>query len=95
MLKEGYTPHDMLKSLFHVSYLYWLEKYAGIESKSIVDDCKVGGKLQISLDYVQREFDHAKHDGQIVGWLTDGLVARPLPYRIRPVCGSSSSQSPK
>ncbi|CAN6487110.1 unnamed protein product [Victoria cruziana] len=82
-LKEGCTPRDMLKSLFHVSYMYWLEESVGIETRGAVEDCKPGGKLQLSYEYVQREFSHANRDGQAAGWYTDGLVARPLPYRIR------------
>ncbi|GAB4857989.1 Protein root UVB sensitive 1, chloroplastic [Ancistrocladus abbreviatus] len=81
-LKEDASLQDMLKSLFQVNYLYWLEKNAGIMSKSICDDCRQGGKLQISLDYVQREFNHLKNDAELVGWITDGLIARPLPCRI-------------
>ncbi|KAF3781058.1 root UVB sensitive 1 protein [Nymphaea thermarum] len=82
-LKEGCTPRDMLKSLFHVCYMYWLEQNVGIETRGAVEDCKPGGKLQLSYEYVQREFSHVKSDGQAAGWYTDGLVARPLPYRIR------------
>ncbi|KAF6141808.1 hypothetical protein GIB67_031875 [Kingdonia uniflora] len=83
VLKEGYSPQDMFKSLFQVNYLYWLEKNVGIESRSAADDCKPGGKLQISLDYAQRELNHVKNDGALAGWITDGLIARPLPNRIR------------
>ncbi|KAK9102803.1 hypothetical protein Sjap_020057 [Stephania japonica] len=83
ILKEGSSPQDMLKSLFHVNYLYWLEKNVGIESGSISNDCKSGGKLKLSLDYVQREFNHARNDGELAGWSVDGLIARPLPNRIR------------
>lgn len=72
----------MLKSLFHVNYLYWLERNAGIKMTSTGDDCKPGGRLHISLDYVQREFNHAKLDGELAGWTTEGLIARPLPNRI-------------
>ncbi|KAK9148529.1 hypothetical protein Scep_007286 [Stephania cephalantha] len=82
ILKEGSSPKDMLKSLFHVNYLYWLEKNVGIESGSISNDCKSGGKLQISLDYVQREFNHVRNDGELAGWSVDGLIVRPLPNRI-------------
>ncbi|KAL7187887.1 hypothetical protein ACSBR1_037856 [Camellia fascicularis] len=89
ILKESSLPQDMLKSLFHVSYLYWLEKNAGIKTRSMVDDCRPGGKLQISLEYIQREFNHVKNDGQLAGWATDGLIARPLPNRIRLGCASS------
>ncbi|KAL7166559.1 hypothetical protein ACSBR2_037267 [Camellia fascicularis] len=89
ILKESSLPQDMLKSLFHVSYLYWLEKNAGIKTRSVVDDCRPGGKLQISLEYIQREFNHVKNDGQLAGWATDGLIARPLPNRIRLGCASS------
>ncbi|KAI3900067.1 hypothetical protein MKW98_000967 [Papaver atlanticum] len=92
VLKEGSSPQDMLKSLFHVNYLYWLEKNVGIEAKSAADDCRPSGKLQISLDYVNREFDHVKHDGTTAGWITEGLIARPLPNRIRlEYCGASSA----
>ncbi|MQL98013.1 hypothetical protein Taro_030728 [Colocasia esculenta] len=97
VLKEDSTPEDMLKSLFHVNYLYWLEKNLGFEPRNIIDECKHGGRLQISLDYVQREFSHIKRDGQQHGWATDGLIARPLPNRIQVVevasCQASSSGS--
>ncbi|CAM8920309.1 unnamed protein product [Rhodiola kirilowii] len=82
ILKESSTPQDMLKSLFHVNYLYWLERNAGIKMTSTGDDCQPGGRLHISLDYVQREFNHVKLDGELAGWTTEGLIARPLPNRI-------------
>lgn len=82
VLKETCSPQDMLKALFHVNYLYWLEKNAGIEGTSAANDCKRGGRLQISLGYVDREFNHVKNDGESMGWVTDGLIARPLPIRI-------------
>uniref|UniRef100_A0A7N0TWG1 Protein root UVB sensitive 1, chloroplastic n=1 Tax=Kalanchoe fedtschenkoi TaxID=63787 RepID=A0A7N0TWG1_KALFE len=82
ILKDSSTPQDMLKSLFHVNYLYWLERNAGIKMTSTGDDCQPGGRLHISLDYIQREFNHAKLDGELVGWTTEGLIARPLPNRI-------------
>lgn len=74
----------MLKSLFQVNYLFWLEKNAGITARSADVDSRPGGRLQVALEYVQREFDHVKSDSAAVGWLTDGLIARPLPNRIRP-----------
>ncbi|PKA65391.1 glutamate N-acetyltransferase / amino-acid N-acetyltransferase [Apostasia shenzhenica] len=77
ILKEDSSPEDMLKSLFHVNYLYWLERNVGIEQSSIVHGCRPGGRLQISLEYIQREFAHVKYDGSQYGWLTDGLIARP------------------
>ncbi|CAN8254995.1 unnamed protein product [Cochlearia groenlandica] len=83
MLKESASPQDMLRSLFQVNYLYWLEKNAGIEASSTFSDCKPGGRLHISLDYVRREFEHAKEDSELVGWVTEGLIARPQPNRIR------------
>ncbi|KAH1106655.1 hypothetical protein J1N35_010423 [Gossypium stocksii] len=85
VLKESCSPQDMLKSVFQVNYLYWLERNAGIESRGASNDCRQGGRLQISLEYVQREFNHVKIDSESVGWVTDGLIARPLPNRIRPV----------
>lgn len=84
VLKESSSPQDMLKSLFQVNYLYWLERNAGIEASGASIDCRVGGRLLISLDYVQREFNHVKIDSESVGWVTDGLIARPLANRIRP-----------
>lgn len=74
----------MLKSLFHANYLYWLERNAGIKLKNAFDDCRPGGRLQISLEYVQREFNHVKYDWELAGWAAEGLIARPLPNRIRP-----------
>ncbi|GKD32118.1 protein root UVB sensitive 1, chloroplastic, partial [Tanacetum coccineum] len=84
ILKDVCTPQDMLKSMFHVSYLYWLEKNVGLNSVGIFDDCGPGGMLQISSEYVEREFNHAKRDGELAGWVTDSLIARPKPNRIRP-----------
>ncbi|KAI9153072.1 hypothetical protein LWI28_005463 [Acer negundo] len=84
VLKESCLPQDMLKSLFQVNYLYWLERNAGIVGRSVAADCRAGGRLQISLEYVEREFNHVKNDSASVGWVTDGLIARPLPNRIRP-----------
>ncbi|XP_004292905.1 PREDICTED: protein root UVB sensitive 1, chloroplastic [Fragaria vesca subsp. vesca] len=90
VLKETSSLQDMLKALFHVNYLYWLEKNAGIEAKGTSIDCRPGGRLEMSLDYVRREFDIIKTDGESVGWVTDGLIARPAPNRIRPVYEASS-----
>ncbi|XP_061341752.1 protein root UVB sensitive 1, chloroplastic [Gastrolobium bilobum] len=84
VLKENCSQLDMLKALFQVNYLYWLEKKAGIEGRGVLNDSKPGGRLHISLDYVEREFNHVRNDGESVGWVTDGLIARPLPNRIRP-----------
>ncbi|GJR42337.1 retrotransposon protein, putative, ty1-copia subclass [Tanacetum coccineum] len=53
--------------MFNVSYLYWLEKNVGLNSIGISDDCGPGGMLQISLEYVEREFNHAKCDGELAG----------------------------
>ncbi|GJN27914.1 hypothetical protein PR202_gb15978 [Eleusine coracana subsp. coracana] len=83
VLKEGSSPEDMLKSLFHVNYLYWLERYMGFRPSNAASECRRGGRLEVSLDYAQREFSHVKHDGSNGGWVMDGLIARPLPVRIR------------
>ncbi|XP_010540714.1 PREDICTED: protein root UVB sensitive 1, chloroplastic [Tarenaya hassleriana] len=93
MLKESSTPKDMLKSLFQVNYLYWLEKQAGMEATGTDAECRPGGRLHSSLDYVRREFEHVRTDSESVGWVTDGLIARPLPNRIRPGHFSPSSNS--
>lgn len=84
VLKESSSPQDMLKSVFQVNYLYWLERNAGIEASGACSDCRLGGRLQISLEYVQREFNHVKIDSESVGWVSDGLIARPLSNRIYP-----------
>ncbi|XP_004512305.1 protein root UVB sensitive 1, chloroplastic [Cicer arietinum] len=84
VLKENCSQLDMLKALFQVNYLYWLEKNAGIEGRGALYDCKPGGRLRISLEYAEREFNHARNDGESAGWIADGLIARPLPNRIRP-----------
>lgn len=83
VIKETSSPRDMLKSMFHVNFLYWLERNAGIKGRSTLDDCRPGGRLQISLEYVQREFNHVINDSELVGWVTDSLIARPLPNRVR------------
>ncbi|XP_078437689.1 root UVB sensitive-like protein (Protein of unknown function, DUF647) [Wolffia australiana] len=83
VLKEESTPADMLKSLFHVSYLYWLERNLGSEPGGIEADCGRGGRLRISLEYAQREFGHVQTDSRRLGWAADGLIARPQPARIR------------
>ncbi|KAM0911792.1 hypothetical protein ACQ4PT_013219 [Festuca glaucescens] len=83
VLKEGSSPEDMLKSIFHVNYLYWLEKYMGFKPFNVAAECRPGGRLEASLDYVQREFTHVKLDGSNSGWVMDGLIARPSPVRIR------------
>ncbi|XP_047047054.1 protein root UVB sensitive 1, chloroplastic-like [Lolium rigidum] len=83
VLKEGSSPEDMLKSIFHVNYLYWLEKYMGFKPFNVAAECRPGGRLDASLDYVQREFTHVKLDGSNSGWVMDGLIARPSPVRIR------------
>ncbi|CAM0904977.1 unnamed protein product [Alopecurus aequalis] len=83
VLKEGSSPEDMLKSVFHVNYLYWLEKYMGFKPFNVASECRPGGRLEASLDYVQREFTHVKHDGSNTGWVMDGLIARPSPVRVR------------
>ncbi|KAM5565318.1 protein root UVB sensitive 1, chloroplastic [Rosa sericea] len=90
VLKETSSLQDMLKALFHVNYLYWLEKNAGYEAKGTSIDCRPGGRLEMSLDYVRREFNHVKTDGESAGWVTDGLIARPAPNRIRPGYEASS-----
>lgn len=83
VLKEGSSPEDMLKSVFHANYLYWLEKYMGFKPFNVATECRPGGRLEASLDYVQREFTHVKLDGSNSGWVMDGLIARPSPVRIR------------
>ncbi|XP_044467266.1 protein root UVB sensitive 1, chloroplastic isoform X3 [Mangifera indica] len=93
VLKESSSPLDMLKSLFQVNYLYWLERNAGIVARGASTDCRQGGRLQISLEYVQREFNHVKSDSAAAGWVTDGLIARPLPNRFRPGCLGSLTSS--
>lgn len=93
VLKESSSPQDMLKSLFQVSYLYWLENNAGIKSSGVSDDCKPGGRLQMSLEYIRWEYNHVKNDSVVAGWVTDGLIARPLPNRIRPGCAIASPAS--
>ncbi|KAK1370926.1 hypothetical protein POM88_037018 [Heracleum sosnowskyi] len=42
------------------------------------------GKLQISLEYVQREFNHVKCDGELAGWvlLVDFFMVDQLTSQI-------------
>jgi hypothetical protein len=60
----------------------------GFRPSNAASECRSGGRLEASLDYAQREFSHVKHDGCNGGWVMDGLIARPLPVRIR--IGNSS-----
>lgn len=83
VLKEGSSAQDMLRSMFQVSYLYWLERNAGIKPNTTINDCRLGGRLRISLEYVQNEFNHVKNDSEVNGWIVDGLIARPLSNRVR------------
>lgn len=83
VLKESSSAQDMLRSIFQVSYLYWLERNAGIKPNTTINDCRLGGRLQISLEYVQNEFNHVKNDSEVAGWIFDGLIARPLSNRVR------------
>jgi hypothetical protein len=82
ILKEKCSTEDMLKSVFQVNYLYWLERNMGFEQRPAAEECAPGGMLQMSLDYVSRELVHAKHDAEQTGWDTHTLIARPLPNRI-------------
>ncbi|KAK6945689.1 hypothetical protein RJ641_013233 [Dillenia turbinata] len=72
------TPQDMVKRLFHANHLHWLERF-GIKSRRALEDCRIG------VEYVQSEVNHVKHDAGVVGWPTDGLIAKPLPNRIVPI----------
>jgi hypothetical protein len=83
ILKEKCSTEDMLKSMFQVNYLYWLERNMGLEPRSVTEDCAPSGMLHMSLDYISREMVHAKHDAEHTGWDTHALIARPLPNRIR------------
>ncbi|GJX61133.1 pentatricopeptide repeat-containing protein [Tanacetum coccineum] len=58
-------------------YLYWLEKNVGLNSTGISDDCGPVGMLQISLEYVEREFNHAKRDGELAGWEQRDMTPGP------------------
>ncbi|XP_078169227.1 root UVB sensitive-like protein (Protein of unknown function, DUF647) [Carex rostrata] len=83
ILKEKCSTEDMLKSVFQVNYLYWLERNMGFEQRPAAEECTPGGMLYMSLDYVSRELMHAKRDAEQTGWDTHALIARPLPNRIR------------
>lgn len=82
ILKSGASPQDMLRAMFQVCHLYWLERHLGVESRKIINDCMAGGKLALSHDFVVREFDNIQKRAATVGWYPEGLVARPLPFRV-------------
>ncbi|GJZ44639.1 protein root UVB sensitive 1, chloroplastic, partial [Tanacetum coccineum] len=88
ILKDVCTPQDMLMSMFHVSYLYWLEKNVGLNSIGISDDCGPGGMLQISLEYVEREFNHAKRDGELAGPRSEISPRLTAQFPTHPSCAS-------
>ncbi|KAJ4779784.1 hypothetical protein LUZ62_064041 [Rhynchospora pubera] len=83
ILKEKCSTEDMLKSVFQVNYLYWLERNMGLVQKAAAEECAPGGRLQLSLEYISRELVHAKRDAEQTGWDTHALISRPLPNRIR------------
>lgn len=55
----------------------------GFKPFNVASESRPGGRLEASLDYVQREFTHVKLDGSNSGWVMDGLIARPSPVRVR------------
>jgi hypothetical protein len=89
ILKEKCSTEYMLKSVFQVNYLYWLERNMGLEPRS-AEECASSGMLLISLDYVGREMVHAKRDAEHTGWDTHALIARPSPNIIHPPSESDS-----
>lgn len=75
LLKMGATSHDLLRMMLQVCYLYQL--HCG--NSDLSDD----GALKISYRYMADRFERVQHDLVSSGWVTsDGLVSRPLPYRL-------------
>ncbi|GJW94888.1 RNA-directed DNA polymerase, eukaryota [Tanacetum coccineum] len=76
---------SMARDLYHKiasCYLYWLEKNVGLNSIGISDDCGPGGMLQISLEYVEREFNHAKRDGELADYRNTGFRNDKVDYKL-------------
>ncbi|KAG6782077.1 hypothetical protein POTOM_011465 [Populus tomentosa] len=67
-----------LTNSYSVLYLNYLQQSA----RSISADCRPGGRLRISLEYAQREFNHVKNNSGSMVWVTVGLIARPSPNRV-------------
>lgn len=82
ILKNKASPQDMLRAMFQICHLYWLERHLGVESRKIINDCMAGGKLALSHDFMVREFDNLQKKAATVGWYPEGLVARPSPFRV-------------
>eukprot|EP00249_Psilotum_nudum_P017342 c26271_g1_i1 orf=283-2385(-) len=79
LLKEGATAHDLLKVMLQASYLYQLETERALLAGKLPADYD---SLKLSHDMVQEKYEHVKELLVCAGWVTDGLVSRPKPYRL-------------
>lgn len=79
LLKEGATSHDLLKLILQVCYLHQLRSGPAEEDR----DFYVSSSIEISYRLVVEKFDLVQKELSLAGWsISDGLVARPSPYRL-------------
>lgn len=81
ILKVGCTSHDLLKLMLQVCYLYQLQNGGPWATGKL--DSHVASPVEISYRLTVDNFDRLQQELASAGWTTsDGLVARPLPYRL-------------
>ncbi|MCO5551325.1 hypothetical protein L7F22_004826 [Adiantum nelumboides] len=79
LLKEGATSRDLLKLMLQVCYLHQLR--TGPAEGGF--DFYVSSPIEISHRLAVNKFDLIQKQLSSAGWsISDGLVARPLPYRL-------------
>ncbi|KAI5061851.1 hypothetical protein GOP47_0022390 [Adiantum capillus-veneris] len=79
LLKEGTTSRDLLKLMLQVCYLHQLR--TGQDEGDF--DFYVSSSVEISHRLAVEKFDLVQKQLSLAGWsILDGVVARPLPYRL-------------
>eukprot|EP00252_Welwitschia_mirabilis_P025447 TRINITY_DN7938_c0_g1_i2.p1 TRINITY_DN7938_c0_g1~~TRINITY_DN7938_c0_g1_i2.p1 ORF type:complete len:209 (-),score=41.98 TRINITY_DN7938_c0_g1_i2:571-1116(-) len=78
LLRTGASPSDLLKALFQATYLYYIKR----DEQPIIDR-EQGSPLAISYDFVLKELPNIQRMAEAKGWHSEGLVAMPLPFRLK------------
>lgn len=82
VLKEGATPRDMLRAMMQAIYLDYLQGTGFTSHRNLMHDSGNGGVLRVSHDFVVNQFEQIRQDIAGVGWICEGLIARPAPNRL-------------
>ncbi|KAH7424728.1 hypothetical protein KP509_11G021800 [Ceratopteris richardii] len=79
LLREGATSHDLLKLVLQACYIHQLQSGSADASDSYFDT----SVLRASHKLAEDNLNMLKQKLVSAGWsLSDGLIARPLPYRL-------------